>query len=193
MMLDLQHELRLYLGVYERELWSSYRLLLKPGMRTFDIGGRDGYSALILAKKTGAEVISFECESAAIPAMQRVFDQNPYPIKAVQGYVGRPGDIRTTITVDDAARRYFMPDFLKIDVEGGEAAVLEGAIRTIKEHRPAMIVEVHGKLEEQSCIGLLSQHDYDIAIIDRARFLREERPLPHNRWLVCKARPAVVA
>ena len=102
--------------------------------------------------------------------MQRVFDQNPYRIKAVQGYVGRPGDSRTTITVNDAATRYFTPDFLKIDVEGGEAAVLEGSIRTIKERHPAMIVEVHGESEEQSCIALLSQHDYDIAIVTRPDF-----------------------
>jgi hypothetical protein len=45
-------------------------------------------------------------------------------------------------TLDDffAAKQRF-PDFLKIDVEGHELAVLEGAKRILQRHRPAVLVE----------------------------------------------------
>jgi FkbM family methyltransferase len=37
------------------------------------------------------------------------------------------------------------PDFIKIDVEGMELAVLQGARDTLAEHRPALMLEVHGE------------------------------------------------
>jgi FkbM family methyltransferase len=36
------------------------------------------------------------------------------------------------------------PDFLKIDVEGAEGLVLEGALLTLKTYSPTMLVEIHG-------------------------------------------------
>ncbi len=190
MMLDLNHELRLFLGVYERELWPSYRTLLRAGMKSFDIGGRDGYSALLLAKATGNEVVSFECEQSGIVEMTNVFDRNKLPIRAVQAFVGRPNDPATTMTVDSAAKLFFTPDFMKIDVEGTEAAVLDGAQNVLSSHRPAMIIEVHGEAAERDCIAILRRHSYTFNIVNRARFLPEHRPLAHNRWLVCGADPS---
>ncbi len=35
------------------------------------------------------------------------------------------------------------PDFIKIDVEGAEGAVIRGAARTIDAQRPMMLIEVH--------------------------------------------------
>lgn len=43
--------------------------------------------------------------------------------------------------VDDGAPP---PTLLKIDVEGGEGAVLEGAARTLRVHKPAVLCEMHG-------------------------------------------------
>jgi hypothetical protein len=37
---------------------------------------------------------------------------------------------------------------LKIDVEGAEAAVLQGAHRVLVDHRPAMVVEVYSRALE---------------------------------------------
>ena len=185
MPLDLNHEMRLYLGVYERELWSSYRKLLRSGMKSFDIGGRDGYSALMLAKRTRAEVVSFECEPAGVAEMAVIFGRNEFPIRAVEAFVGAPGDPLTTMTVDTAATTFFVPDFLKIDVEGGEAAVLRGAEKVLSSRRPAMIVETHGADVERECLAILEQHRYRVTIVERTKFLPEQRPLKHNRWLVC--------
>jgi len=36
-----------------------------------------------------------------------------------------------------------VPSLMKIDVEGNEMEVIQGALRTIKTHKPALIVEIH--------------------------------------------------
>jgi glycosyltransferase involved in cell wall biosynthesis len=186
MKLNLQHEFRLYLGLYERELRGSYRRLLKPGSKAFDIGGRDGYSALLIARNTEAEVISFESEPADAQSMQATFDRNPnLPLKSVSAFIGREGDPRTTLSVDQAAERYFQPDFMKIDVEGGEVDVLKGARRVLSLKRPTLLIEVHGVNEENECVEILEHNSYRIRVIDQSRLFREQRPVPHNRWLEC--------
>ncbi len=45
--------------------------------------------------------------------------------------------------LDDALPPGYMPALIKIDVEGGEEAVLRGALRTLREHRPIVVFE-HG-------------------------------------------------
>ena len=184
-MLDLNHELRLYLGIYERELWSSYKALLTRGMNSFDIGGRDGYSALLIAKHTAAQVLSFECEPTGLALMQATFERNELPVRAIQAFVGSRANPLTTMTVDEAAQNFFRPDFIKIDVEGGEADVLMGASALLADNPPKMIVEVHGSAAERDCLEHLERFAYDVKIVDRSTLFPEKWPLEHNRWLVC--------
>jgi len=40
------------------------------------------------------------------------------------------------------------PDVVKLDVEGSEADVLRGARRLLAEHRPALVIELHGTAAE---------------------------------------------
>jgi FkbM family methyltransferase len=60
----------------------------------------------------------------------------------------RPVEKDTTITVktqklDDFLPADFRPDLIKIDVEGAELFVLEGAVETLRRHRPVVVFE-HG-------------------------------------------------
>lgn len=56
---------------------------------------------------------------------------------------GTVQQVRTT-TLDEIAARYrLMPDLVKIDVEGAEAAVLEGSKRLVEHHKTRILVEVH--------------------------------------------------
>jgi FkbM family methyltransferase len=42
------------------------------------------------------------------------------------------------------AERHPPPDFIKIDVEGSEGKAVTGALRLISEHRPTLLLEIHG-------------------------------------------------
>lgn len=51
------------------------------------------------------------------------------------------------MTLDDDIREMSLPapDVIKIDVEGGELAVLVGARNTLLTHRPQLFLEMHGE------------------------------------------------
>ena len=63
---------------------------------------------------------------------------------------GRDGEHRTesltvrVVTLDTDLPADYVPHFIKVDVEGAERLVFEGAIETIRKHRPTILFE-HGK------------------------------------------------
>lgn len=183
--IDFAYQTRLFLGIYERELWPHFRALLRPGMRAFDIGGQNGYCALLIHRLTGAEVVSFECEPLHIPRLHETFARNSDKLAAVQAFIGAPATPGTT-TLDEVSRAHYLPDFIKMDVEGAEADVLRGGAQTLAA-RPSMIIEVHGPEVERECLALLRPHGYSVSVVDQSRALSDVgRTLSHNRWLVCR-------
>ena len=188
MKLDLHYDLRLFLGMYEAETRSWFYRLVKPGYRSFDVGGAGGYDALLISKlSTSGQVISFECEPRLAEEMRETFRLNPYPIETVEGFVSdRDGDGQ--VSLDESARRFFVPDFLKIDIEGAEDQALLGASEIINGRKPNMIVEVHGKEKEDRCVEILKGYGYSPEVVSRRKILGEKRPMEHNRWLVCQGR-----
>lgn len=52
-----------------------------------------------------------------------------------------------TVTVDSLCRRFGIPDLVKIDVEGAESQVLEGACECASQGRTRWIVEMHSNPE----------------------------------------------
>src|SRR3954470_2905776 len=121
MKVNLHYDLRLFLGLYEIETQKWFPRLIKHGYRSFDVGGAGGYDALLLSKlSNGGRVFSFECEPRLIEEMEETFRRNSYPIEAVTAFVGGE-DSATRMTLDTAAKKFFVPDFIKLDIEGSEA------------------------------------------------------------------------
>lgn len=54
------------------------------------------------------------------------------------------------------------PDFLKIDVEGAESLVIEGAQRTLEEYRPEIFLAIHGYEIDQICRRQLENLNYKL-------------------------------
>jgi hypothetical protein len=187
--LDFRRHTKLWLGLYETELAPYYHELIRPGMSCFDVGGDIGYSALLIAKLCQSRVVSFECVPDAVRTMQESFAANPaYNIQIIQSFVGDTND-DTHITLDEATNRTFVPDFIKMDIEGAEAAALKGSPRLLTDRQPHIIIETHGKSVEEECIAILRQHGYAPQIVDqRSGLFKEDRPLTHNRWLICRGR-----
>lgn len=179
-------ETHLYLGLYEIELNRHLQRIAKPGYRSFDLGGQYGYDALVLAKLTGAEVLSVESEPKLADEIRENAAANPGlpPIHVVTAFVA-DDNAGNHVTIDQLADRYYVPDLIKLDIEGGETAALRGATRVLHERKPAIQLEVHGKDIEWECLGILRDAGYEPpTVVERRRWLPEFRPIPHNRWLI---------
>lgn len=64
--------------------------------------------------------------------------------------IGKGENVRATlkkqVTIDSyCLKNKIVPEVIKIDVEGAEIAVLEGAFETLKTHRPTIFLSVHPK------------------------------------------------
>jgi Methyltransferase FkbM domain len=52
------------------------------------------------------------------------------------------------------------PTFVKVDVEGHEAAALKGAAATVAQHRPVLAIDLHHPQADRSVGRFLIDHDY---------------------------------
>ncbi len=189
MKIDFFHQFRQYLSLYEFELNSHFKALVKPNYRCFDVGGKGGYSALMLATLSkGAQVVTFECEDEAITDLLEVIAKNKWKIDLVKAYVSDKVDDENK-TIDWAAQKYFTPDFIKLDIEGAEVMALKGAHQVLSQRKPHIIIETHGLELENECIRILKSYGYDPKIVDQSKILPEKRlTFAHNRWLVAEGR-----
>ena len=187
MELDPASELRYWLGAHEAELAKHFRRLVRPGTRCFDVGGALGYHALFLARLSGEPVVVFEPGAEWPERIDRALKRNGLSGTVEQVFIGAEagGDVTT---IDAMADRHFVPDFIKMDIEGAEIDALKGAETTLAARRPDMIVEVHGAGVERQCLEILDRHGYFPHIVNPRTWLKEYRPLDNNRWLVCKGR-----
>jgi hypothetical protein len=187
MPIDFHHHTLLYLGLYEIELSGFFQSAIKTGSHSFDVGGSGGYDALLMAKLSGGPVISFECDPSSASAMRETFARNHFTIEVVEAFVSDT-DVDRCKTLDLVASETFIPDLIKIDVEGAEDAVLRGARRILAERKPHLVIEVHSVDKDVACLQILRSHGYEPRIVNQRRWLKEHRPLAHNRWPVCRGR-----
>ncbi len=188
MRVDFLHQTRLFLGLYEIEIAGHCKRLLSQCKTAFDIGANAGYYSLILAKYTGGEVIAVEPVNENISEMALNLGRNAYPITAIQSMVGAFSG-EDTITLDQLSLDHFRPDFIKMDIEGGEVDALTGARDLLNTHRPHLIIEVHSQELEAGCREILDQYGYYITRIDPRSWLPEERVDDYNGWIICEGSP----
>jgi hypothetical protein len=182
-------------GLYESELWSHLRRLCVPGMRAVDVGAHNGYYSLLLARLTGERVIAFESDAAACETVRRNCRANgPLGdlVEVRHAYLAfeRNPEVNAW-TLDELvdADPSMAPDVLKIDVDRAEASVLHGAGGVLVARRPHLIVETHSAALERECGDLLVGAGYRPLVVGQRRFLSENRPIEHNRWLVAAGAP----
>ena len=75
----------------------------------------------------------------------------------------QPADIVRTVAswrIDSLVEELPPPNFWKIDVEGHEMHVLDGAEQTITDYRPDMLIEFHNPQLYDEVIETLRQHGY---------------------------------
>lgn len=87
----------------------------------------------------------------------------------VLGHIDPTGHLQVPcITLDDMVlgKGHRPPDCIKIDVEGGEVAVLRGAAQLLQSHRPIVFVATHGSSLDAECRAILLAAGYAVNQID---------------------------
>ena len=171
----LVHAQIYFYGYWEKYTSIVFEKYIKPGMTVLDIGASTGVHTLRMAKLAGetGKVYAFEpsdwmherllnniklndfknivTEKIALSEVTKKalylseqhdrVDKKPNPRKYIR---------MQYMKLDDyfAKGRITALDFIKMDVDGYECRILEGATKTIKKYKPIMIIEIGKGLQE---------------------------------------------
>jgi FkbM family methyltransferase len=93
------------------------------------------------------------------------------------GYVDVP-----CFTLDFVRAAFGVPELVKVDVEGHETEVLSGAVETMREHRPTLMIEVHSRAYDTPIRDMLSAAKYPEPELLRHPSYQYESPQWHDHY-----------
>lgn len=188
---DLNHRLQHLLGLYEREIYPYLRKGVKKSNVLIDIGANDGYYVLAFLK-SGKKVIA--CEPGDIStqiisnaALNNYRESENFIIE--KRLIG-PGEQPGFLGMDTMLKNMQPPFFILVDIDGGESDLLDSCGDDFNYKGASWLVETHSKELEDKCIDFFRRHRYNVTIIKNAwwrKFIPEQRPLEHNRWLFAES------
>jgi FkbM family methyltransferase len=73
------------------------------------------------------------------------------------------------ITLDGFSQEHLAPALIKIDIEGGETAALQGSENLFTLHRPILICEVHNQVAEEFVTEWLRSKHYSLTPLGESR------------------------
>ncbi len=195
--LDFASETLIWLGVYERETYSHTLRFAAHSSSFIDIGaGKGELVCRWLRRYPDRPVIAVEPNADEVAVLKRNiaanFQEPPSALVIWPGYAG-PGPSDRHRELASLCLALPEPIFIKLDIDGGEAALLENAAEFLSSRSSQLLIEVHSIELEKACIAQLQRCNYRVAIINPApwrRWLKEHRPIAHNRWLVAESRPS---
>lgn len=176
----------MWVGLLESEIATYVRRFCLPNAVSVDVGANAGYYSLTFAKLCQGPVIAYEPDPAARQRLARNLELNPRLAPWIEVRASAVADSNGSgaVTLDADLATMTRVGLLKIDVDGPEVAVLDGARRLLTESHPHVIVETHSAELEDDCAGLLIAAGYAPRVVTQRRILPQNRPIRHNRWLV---------
>jgi FkbM family methyltransferase len=191
--LDLSSQTQLYFGAFEREVSGWLERLSRDICAAVDVGACEGeYTLYFLAKTPARRVISFEPDPGMLARLMGNLDLNRLGndprLTLLSSYVGAR-DSDSERTLDSLLSSFSTPCLIKVDVEGAEAGVLEGARRLLQSDHVRWIIETHSRALEEQCVRTLRDAGYTTRIIPTAWWrvflpeLRVSETVQFNRWL----------
>jgi protein O-GlcNAc transferase len=175
----IHHQLLHSRRFYEEDLLSAIYHRAMPDSAMIDVGANIGNHAIFFASVIGGKVYSYEphptnfkrltenikvnelehlisAKNIAIGATEGVCDiTTPHPENMGQCVVQENASGKCVVKPLDAFKFDTKISFLKIDVEGAELQVLQGATQTISQHCPYIFIEAHdGQAFAEICATL---------------------------------------
>ncbi len=174
---------------------SLVQSLVVPNKGVIDVGANIGYYLLLFAQAGAEPIVGIEPDLDNLTEVRRTIAANTMPqVEIVEAAVGaspgiahfNPGLNGSVSDQGERQVRMVTVDeitpgdvgLIKIDVEGFERHVLEGAARTIETRRPRLFVEIHPALigpgDLEAIRGIVDSNYEDVAY---HRPLRDLNPL----------------
>jgi FkbM family methyltransferase len=162
---DQNGERAIWLNTYEPWVQHTLTEVIRPGHLVFEAGAYIGTYALMIRRLApGARVIALEPD----PRNRRRLEENlalnhadhdvvvlpdavgaeeatvAFTSSGMHGSIGEGNEQVHTTTLDALARRYGTPDLVLMDIQGAEAAALEGSRDLLQAGSTTWLVELHG-------------------------------------------------
>jgi FkbM family methyltransferase len=179
-----------WFGTYEVDRLRALANAVSPGAVVYDVGANVGIYSLLASLQVGPSgmVYAFEPLERNLLYLRRHLTLNKVENCVVleaavcnkegtrsfsaaswsssMAHLSTDGETSVPSTSLDSCiygeRRFRAPDILKIDVEGAEMEVLEGASRALTEFHPAIFLEIHGTQLHADCRAFLLEKGYHI-------------------------------
>jgi FkbM family methyltransferase len=157
-------ERAIWLNTYEP--WVQHKLVevIRPGHLVFEVGAYIGTYALMIRRLgPGSRVIALEPDPRNRIRLQENLALNgaddvvvlpdavgaevatvSFTSAGMHGSIGKGDERVRTTTLDALVREYGTPDVVLIDIQGAEAAALEGGRELLQAGRTTWVVELHG-------------------------------------------------
>jgi FkbM family methyltransferase len=177
-----------WMGSYELEKQRVFAELVRPGETVFDLGANVGFYTLLGSELVGPSGLVYAFEPlprnllylrrhVALNGLTnvRVIEAAVSDVRgrhrfqchqsAAMGHLASDGAIEvSTVTLDNFVfeNHISMPNSIKIDVEGAEFSVLQGAREVLAQKRPALLLATHSQTLRTQCLELLTAHGYRV-------------------------------
>ena len=170
---------------YEEEESKQFEELIEKGDMVFDIGAQVGYYTLLAVKTGAGRVYALDIMNTYVREAKRQVALNGFESKvevlrvALGKKDGEPLTFQNyfsktkmkSVTLDTFCKeKNIVPNVIKIDVQGNELAVLEGAKEILKTHKPKIIVMLYDELlkernqTKEEGIALLENAGYAVKL-----------------------------
>lgn len=181
-----------WIGSYEPSKQRSLARQVQPGMKVFDIGANAGFYTLAFSRLVGegGHVWAFEPLAENVHNLLRHIELNGLRnVTVMQAAVAdRAGFVEfqvaesnsmgsitgaatgykvPAVSLDDLIDRGVvpLPDLIKMDVEGAESRVLEGAKGLLRARTTVLFIALHGEQQKERCREILEAAGYEVYLL----------------------------
>jgi len=197
---------RYWLGIYESRKRTVFEKTVTKGSVVFDVGAHVGFYTLLASELVGpaGRVFAFEPSPRNLQYLTAHLELNDIAnatvVKAAvsdrsgfslfekgmtptKGRIASGGGLRVkTVSLDEAisAGELPVPQYIKMDVEGGELLALRGVKSILASAHPTLFLSTHGPTIHRQCLDLLESVGYTLRPVVGTRLERTDQILAYR-------------